>query len=87
MNRVAMLLRLVWHTGATLAVAALFDGVHLLAAVDKAAAPKPEAHRVEWFKIAVEEAVLRDLNDRLGRTRWPDSIALVGVSLTARNSH
>ena len=34
----------------------------------------PDGGRVEPFKIAVEEAILRDLNDRLGRTRWPDQI-------------
>ncbi len=36
--------------------------------------PKPEGEKIEPFKIAVEEKVLRDLKDRLARTRWPDQI-------------
>jgi pimeloyl-ACP methyl ester carboxylesterase len=35
---------------------------------------KPDGERIEPFKIAVDDAVLRDLKDRLARTRWPDQI-------------
>src|SRR5262245_43157311 len=73
-NRAGTLLRLFRHTAGTATVAALLGGAGLLAAADKPAPPTPEGGRVEPFKIAVEEAVLRDLNDRLGRTRWPDQI-------------
>jgi pimeloyl-ACP methyl ester carboxylesterase len=32
------------------------------------------AERIEPFQIAVKDEVLRDLNERLARTRWPDQI-------------
>jgi pimeloyl-ACP methyl ester carboxylesterase len=35
---------------------------------------KTDGAPIEPFKIAVEDAVLRDLKDRLARTRWPDQI-------------
>jgi pimeloyl-ACP methyl ester carboxylesterase len=34
----------------------------------------PEVPVVEPFEIAVKDAVLRDLKERLARTRWPDQI-------------
>jgi pimeloyl-ACP methyl ester carboxylesterase len=46
----------------------------VLTAEEKPVAPKPEGARIEPFKVAVEEAVLRDLKDRLAHTRWPDQI-------------
>jgi len=36
--------------------------------------PKPDAERIDPFKIAVENAVVRDVKLRLARTRWPDQI-------------
>jgi pimeloyl-ACP methyl ester carboxylesterase len=38
----------------------------------------PEVSRPEPFRIEVEEEVLRDLRDRIGRTRWPDEIPEAG---------
>jgi pimeloyl-ACP methyl ester carboxylesterase len=35
---------------------------------------QPAGEQIMPFHIAVEDAVLRDLNDRLARTRWPDQI-------------
>lgn len=55
-------------------VAALFGGVALVAATAQPSVPRLEAIRVEPFKVAVEDAILRDLKDRLSRTRWPDQI-------------
>lgn len=55
-------------------VAALLGAIGVVAADDKPAPPKPDGERVVPFKIAVEDAVLRDLADRLARTRWPDQI-------------
>jgi pimeloyl-ACP methyl ester carboxylesterase len=43
-------------------------------AEEKPASPNPNGERIEPFKIAVEDAILRDLKDRLARTRWPDQI-------------
>lgn len=50
--------------GLSLALLALLAGGRAAAADE----------RVEPFKIAVDDAVLGDLKDRLGRTRWPDQI-------------
>lgn len=56
---------------AVLAVA--LGGVCVLRAEEKPASRTSDA-RIEPFKIAVDDAVLRDLRDRLARTRWPDQI-------------
>ncbi len=45
-----------------------------LMADEKPATPNSDAERIRPFKIAVDDAVLRDLKDRLARTRWPDQI-------------
>ena len=37
-----------------------------------AAAPPDAAPAVRPFRIAVEDAVLIDLGERLARTRWPE---------------
>ena len=34
--------------------------------------------RIESFRIAIPDAVLEDLRERLGRTRWPDEIEDAG---------
>ena len=57
---------------AILAIAGALAG--MTAAQEKSATTKQTSERVEPFKIAVEDAVLRDLQDRLARTRWPDQI-------------
>jgi pimeloyl-ACP methyl ester carboxylesterase len=49
-------------------------GADRVVSQEKPAPPKADGERIEPFKIAVEEAVLRDLKDRLARTRWPDQI-------------
>lgn len=36
--------------------------------------PAKSGERIEPFKIAIDDVVLRDLKDRLARTRWPDQI-------------
>src|SRR5262249_17429555 len=36
--------------------------------------PNPGAEQVRPFRIALEDAVLHDLNNRLARTRWPNQI-------------
>src|SRR5262245_24041087 len=43
-------------------------------AAEKPASHRPGGEQIEPFKIAVGDAVLRDLKDRLARTRWPDQI-------------
>src|SRR5579862_2424342 len=65
-NHVGRWLQPVRHS-ASAAVAGLVVGVGLLVAGEKPAPHQPDVGRVEPFKIAVEEAVLRDLHDRLGR--------------------
>src|SRR5262245_11855483 len=45
-----------------------------LSTADDKPAPKNGGEQVVPFKIAVADGVLRDLNDRLARTRWPDQI-------------
>src|SRR5262245_59159026 len=57
---------------AVLAVA--LGGVGVLMAEEKPTCPKTGGERIEPFKIAVEDAVLRELKDRLARTRWPGQI-------------
>ena len=37
-------------------------------------ASEPDRERIEPFRIAVKETVLRDLKERLARTRWPNQI-------------
>jgi hypothetical protein len=59
-------------------IAAVLGKFGVVVAQDKPAAPKSEAQPIVPFKIAVEDAVLRDLNDRLTRTRWPDQIGATG---------
>jgi pimeloyl-ACP methyl ester carboxylesterase len=46
----------------------------LLAAADAPLRAQEQKTAVAPFKIAIEDAVLRDLKERLGRTRWPNQI-------------
>jgi len=55
-------------------IAVLLGGVDVAVSQERPAARKPDGERIEPFKIAVEDTVLRDLKDRLARTRWPDQI-------------
>jgi pimeloyl-ACP methyl ester carboxylesterase len=41
-----------------------------------AASAKPD--QVQPFKIAIDDAILRDLKERLARTRWPDAVDAAG---------
>jgi hypothetical protein len=72
-NRRERLFRSFSHVAGTAVVAALL-GPGLVVADDKPGAPQPDGEQIKPFKIAVDDAVLRDLKDRLGRTRWPDQI-------------
>jgi hypothetical protein len=45
------------------------------------------APRVERFRIAVPDAVLADLDERLARTRWPDQLAGTGWGLGADTAY
>jgi hypothetical protein len=56
------------------AIVAVVFGASAGVAQDKPAAAQPPRERIEPFKIAVDDAVLRDLKERLARTRWPDQI-------------
>src|SRR5262245_17770983 len=49
-------------------------GAGLLTGQEQPAGVKSDGVRIDSFRIAVEDAVLRDLNERLARTRWPDQI-------------
>src|SRR5262245_35271689 len=62
-----------WATAVRVVIlVAAIDGVGALIAQKKPASP--EAKQIRPFKIAVEDAVLRDLKDRLARTRWPNQV-------------
>jgi pimeloyl-ACP methyl ester carboxylesterase len=60
-----------------------FPSAALLAALLVSAAPLTAQLSVERFTIAVPDAVLSDLDDRLARTRWPDQVAGTGWSYGA----
>ena len=50
----------------------------LAASLTTPAVAQPERPRVERFTIDVPAAVLRDLDERLARTRWPDQLPGTG---------
>ena len=74
MNRAGMLLRLFLSIVGAVVIALTLGGVTLVGAADKPDASKADTELVRPFKIVVEEAVLRDLNERLARTRFPNGI-------------
>src|SRR5262245_12501026 len=74
MNRTGASLSLFCLAVGPAIVTAALGCVGVSIAQDKPTIPKPEGERIEPFKIAVEEKILRDLKDRLARTRWPDQI-------------
>lgn len=76
MNRTQSLLRQILYIAAMGAIAVSLVGV--AAAQNEPVSPKQARAPIEPFKIAVADAVLRDLQDRLARTRWPDQIAGTG---------
>ena len=68
-------LRRWFHHGIGAAVlAAALGVVGRVVAEDQPVSAKADGARIEPFKIAVEDGVLRDLKERLARTRWPDQI-------------
>jgi pimeloyl-ACP methyl ester carboxylesterase len=70
-KRPLMLLR---HAAGATIVTMTLAGAGMLSKDEKAASAEPSSERIEPFKIAVGDAVLHDLQDRLARTRWPDQI-------------
>lgn len=75
MSRVSHLLeRIANRAGAMIVVMAVIAVAPLYSAA-KADEPKEGADAITPFKVSVDDVVLRDLQERLGRTRWPDAIA------------
>jgi len=67
-----------------------FVAAGLAALVMSTAAPSSaqgERQRVERFTIAVPDAVLSDLDERLARTRWPDQLPNTGWSYGADTAY
>ncbi|HEX7237656.1 MAG TPA: epoxide hydrolase N-terminal domain-containing protein, partial [Gammaproteobacteria bacterium] len=66
-------------------------GVVVLAALAMSVATSSSAQgerpRVERFTIDVPDAVLRDLDERLARTRWPDQLPNTGWSYGADTAY
>jgi len=77
MNRASMLSTIRYAIGAVV-IAAAHGVAGVVVGEDRALAPEPDAERILPFRIAVEDAVLLDLKDRLTRTRWPDQIDATG---------
>src|SRR5262245_58313829 len=61
------------HALVALAALLLFGGIRLTHADQQ-----PDQPAIKPFRIAVDEAVLRDLKERLARTRWPDQLEGAG---------
>jgi hypothetical protein len=59
----------------------------LLAALLVSAAPSTAQSTLERFTIDVPEAVLRDLDERLARTRWPDQLPGTGWNYGADTAY
>ena len=57
-----------------------FVAAALALAMSTAAPSAEERPRVERFSVDVAAGVLRDLDDRLARTRWPDQLPGTGWS-------
>ena len=74
MTRDAMLLRLFPSAIGSVVIALTLGGVTPVGGADKPDASKADAELVKPFQIKVDEAVLRDLKERLVRTRWPNGI-------------
>jgi epoxide hydrolase len=66
--------RLFCHTIGAAMIALAVGWVGLVVADEKPASSKPDGERILPFKIAVADAVLRDLKERLARTRWPNQV-------------
>lgn len=58
-----------------LIIATVLSTGGLPAAEDDPSPRKVDAEPIVPFRMAIEDQVLHDLNDRLTRTRWPDQIA------------
>ena len=74
MNHTKRLLGLLRRAVGAAVIAMALGRAGVLRADEKTANTRPVGERIEPFKIAVEDTVLRDLQDRLARTRWPDQI-------------
>jgi pimeloyl-ACP methyl ester carboxylesterase len=70
--------RLFRHTMSVMMIALAVGWVGLVVAAQEPATATPDGERIEPFAIAVGDAVLRDLHDRLTRTRWPDQVDETG---------
>jgi epoxide hydrolase len=77
MNRVSQLpmFRYAWQA---VVISAVLGMASDLVAEDEPPAPQLTAEPIVPFRIAVEDTVLRDLKDRLTRTRWPDQVDATG---------
>jgi hypothetical protein len=62
------------HTIGAAMIALVVGWVGLVVAAEKPASSVPDGERVLPFKISVADGVLRDLKDRLARTRWPNQV-------------
>ena len=74
MNLAGTLLRLFPSVVGAVVIALTLGGGTQIVAADKPDAAKADTELVRPFKIVVEEAVLRDLKERLARTRFPNGI-------------
>ena len=74
MNRAGTLLRLVTSIVGAALIALTLGLVTQVGAADKPDAAKSDTELIKPFKIKVEESALRDLNERLARTRFPNGI-------------
>ena len=74
MNRATKLLRSFPSAVGSVVIAFTLAVVTPVGAADKPDASKADADLVRPLKIKVAEAVLRDLKERLARTRFPNGI-------------
>jgi epoxide hydrolase len=74
MNRSKISLALNRHAPGTIVVILTLGVAGVSIADEKVSPPGPGNERIEPFKITVKDAALRDLQDRLARTRWPNQI-------------
>lgn len=74
MKTVAESRRLALLVAVILIAALWWEFTEVKAEEKRTAPPKSDAAVIKPFKIAVDDAVLRDLKERLARTRWPDQL-------------
>jgi epoxide hydrolase len=71
-------LRLLRCAIAVVFIAATSGKAGTLEAQEKLPAPVPNSEHIAPFRIEIEDSTLRDLKDRLSRTRWPNQIDETG---------